>query len=512
MGKGIEEKYGKLNENYLVVLKHKPNSNKVELNRVPVKCTLEYSDKSGKSFYSSSNSILDIGKTLNDLKNLDILDYEYKYCDSEKLDSYTEKYVVDLDETIEKFEKKSKFVNKENELPTQEEIKSLRMKTCAKINNWFKVHSLEETYKHLDLDSSIIMYSHRMRGWNSFKNKIDDDFSIEVNTNFGFGRASYFYTKLIYKGLNVVKYTDWIYYNYSNLAEMINYSSTHELRDESWHDAINYVSRAYNTYVTSEKIFVRVYIINELDKFINGLKKLLQADKEFLRGYKFLDEEKKHSDFNEDGHNINEFKGRKMSGALDFIPIIKKFNTYTEANKFINEIENLCRDYLPILPEEVAHINCSTDELNVKIKNLKSEIKLNTESCKLTELENKYKHKKEDSEYNYSSMESYNIYKLDLETKLIFNSRLKASILKYIDKIERKIGVKKESFIASPVEPIVDDSEDYPSFLDDIPLPDISDYPEFANDYSRSNNNRHNEAPIDYSHNEASSEVDDLPF
>ena len=546
MRKTIEEKYGKLNEDYLLVLKYVANSKEVELGRVPIRSSIRHLDKLKCLYNEPSIELNDIINIMEDLRETDNLDGEYKYCNCENLDDTTDRFIINVSDAIEKINNRYDELIDNPEYSTQNDFSVLNNGAINSVDSWFKAFALQEAYDQLDEDPSIVLYSHRMRGWNAFKNKINDNFSIEINTNFGYGNASYFYTKLNYKGLNLVPFTDWVKYRVAKFTELVQYSSKHELKDKSWNDAINYVSLAYNTYLYSEKEFLKLYVYDELDNFMKELKNLYEANHNTLNNYKFLDAEKKYNEFKEEGHSLIEYKGEKMSGALDLIPLIEALGTYTKTKRFVDEIKVVCRDTLPMLYREVSDIDNNISRLNNVLashqpehdrltkrmsdyrrfrSNLYNKLSQDdrfdnrnqVEREVVNQLQKRYPNHDDFREEHDIFLEMYNKLKADIYTK----KGIKHNISNYISKIEKGLGIKsnlnnghnKSPYTSTPKNvSTVNEDKDYGSYIDDIPMPDISDYPEFANDYSRSNNNRYDEAPIDYSHNEASSEVDDLPF
>ena len=52
-----------------------------------------------------------------------------------------------------------------------------------------------------------------------------------------------------------------------------------------------------------------------------------------------------------------DYKGRKVSGALDFIKSIKEYKSVISVKKFIGNIEQINKDILPILLQELGQVN-----------------------------------------------------------------------------------------------------------------------------------------------------------
>ncbi len=206
----------------------------------------------------------------------------------------------------------------------------------------------------------ILAYSHRRVGWSTPKYKLNDDFSIEIKTNFGFGYVSYFYTRLQYKGLDIIPFADWIIYEQARLYEIINYSAKHNLTNESWLEALEYSKEACNLSLIDETAFVRKYIVDECERMVSGLESFLKAQK-----FMFINLERIYTDVHKEGHNLIEFRGEKISGALGFIKNIIQFDKIAEMKGFVNRIEACNKTLQPILLNEIKIINQEILKLNI---------------------------------------------------------------------------------------------------------------------------------------------------
>ena len=96
------------------------------------------------------------------------------------------------------------------------------------------------------------------------------------------------------------------------------------------------------------------------------MQKIFHHEKEIislLKGHHFLNQEKQYVDIKLKGHNLNEFKGEKISGSLKFIDLISPFQSVTEVKKFVYDLEKLNKDILPILLNEIQIIDSELQEL-----------------------------------------------------------------------------------------------------------------------------------------------------
>lgn len=386
----MNDKIKQINIEQLLVLKHKPNSKEIFIDFEEIDNIHNYKINKIKNLCENqSTQLYQIKNFLRDLKEIEDLNGYHPYCVS--LSSAYEGFTVNVQETILSIDTKQKELNekkgKEN-FDYNKELNDFKETLQKRIVLWFASDTIKKTYKKLEKQKSIIVYSHRIPGWTKPAYQIHPDFSFQLKTNFGYGSVSYFYTKLNFKGLEIVPFTDWINYRYARIFEIVSYSSNHYLKNESWYDAINYVFEAYNVFLKSEYEFIKIYIVDECNNFVSGLQKIFNHSSETIKlieGHHFFNPERKYVDLKIKGHNLNEFKGEKISGSLQFIALLSKFQAVTEVGKFIEQIEQLNKDILPILKDEIKLIE---NELTVLEKELK-------------ELSPTYdKYKEENEEYN----------------------------------------------------------------------------------------------------------------
>jgi hypothetical protein len=350
-----------INIDALCVLKFTPNSELVMVDYEPILRPLDNDFEQLKSQFSldykDAKSILSYVKNHYTLK---ILLEKYNYC-GKLNDSYQGLY-SDIAAIEAKYP--SNFLNQ----TTKEELKKKEKETLLNdLQERLQAYYLELAYKSCEqkrLQKSILAYSHRKVGWGTPKYELNPNFSIELKTNFGYGYVSYFYTRIRYKELDIIPFSDWILYERAQLFEIIRYSAKHQLKNESWLEALEYSRDACNLSLTDEVAFVRKYVIEECERMVSGLEEFLEGEK-----FKFLNWEKISTDVHKEGHNLIEFRGEKISGALDFIEKILQFDRITEISDFVKRIEICNKKVQPMLTKEIALITKELIELN-KILNV----------------------------------------------------------------------------------------------------------------------------------------------
>ena len=288
------------------------------------------------------------------------------YIDPKKNINLKKRFIEQFLEKIdEKIETKNKFIKSKL-------LDFLSLKKEAITFN----KSLEQVIK----DSKNLMYSHRKIGWNLETYKINSKFNVKVNSNFGYGPVSYFYTLLNFDGINILPYSDFIEYRYSGLSEIINYSKKHLLTDESWLESFNYIIEATTIYNQSEKKFIEKYVLRECEKLVEGLEyfysncefTFINKRLEKKRGKQSIKKVKIKEVYEE--RKLILFRSEKITGALKFINSINNYNIFFKVNSFINRIELLNKKVHPIMINEIKDIKLEIEKSLIKQSELENEL------------------------------------------------------------------------------------------------------------------------------------------
>ena len=187
-------------------------------------------------------------------------------------------------------------------------------------------------------------------GWSKRPHVLTPAFSVQIDTNFGYGRSSYFFSKLTYKKIDLIPFSEWVEYRYANFFEIIRYTVRHDLRNECWHQAMEFCRDACNLSLSDETMFVEKYIVSECEKMVNGLEIFLTRDVVALKDLQIKNEERV----------LIEFRGEKISGALNFIEKILGFSEIFAVGSLISRIEACNKSIQPILEKELGIINADS--------------------------------------------------------------------------------------------------------------------------------------------------------
>ncbi len=320
---------------------------------------------------------------------------------------------------------------------TRKEKNDQKIRIKSLFMEQLRAYNLELTYDECEEEKTILAYSHRRIGFRYLTFKLDENIEIGFKSNFGYGSASYFYTILTYRGLDIIPFSEWVEFYYANLAELNHYSAKHFPDNEDWQDAMEYGEEAYNLAHLSEEKFVEKYLINECSALVGGLESILSGQK-----FEFMNSRRIYTQLTETGTELVCFKGEKISGALDFISKIEEFCVYTNMHQFIARIEDCNKKLLPILIGESDSVQISLDEHKVKFE-------------EVTKIFEPIRSKK------YQLNDLVEIFNLFLDSADFgsfsvdyFGSKFGDEFIEYFEKTKEKIGVSQtyEQFLSPEFE------------------------------------------------------------
>ena len=419
----------KINEEVLCVLR-KGNANQIIIDYVeivnPFKTII---DKLAVLCEKPETTIQQIVSYLINTKDFEQLTAKYRYCFSLK-DAY-QGFTANNQDFIKEINKRLQLIlfnEKVDPTPNklEEKIERLKREIKRRYFWWSKAFSINNTYRLCQEDNSIIIFSHRIDGWSNPVYQLTANFSVEIKTNFGYGGVSYFYTKMKYKNIEITPFSEWVDYEFARFSEIIRYTQSHILKNEYWFEAMEFSRDACNLSLTDEVKFVEKYVIDECEKMVSGLEELFNKEH-----FTFKNRNRKEYSVDKKGHVLVEFRGEKISGALDFISKILEFDKIVAIKTFIQRIEDCNAKIQPILVEEAKILKLKIEKL-AKEKN---------------ELQPKYdKVLKTDNEYNAKliKLQAEMIVKRQLNSNCIDTQKLdNAFISKFPDYAEFKEEQKR---------------------------------------------------------------------
>ena len=210
---------------------------------------------------------------------------------------------------------------------------------------------LEEAYQQCKEDPGIIAFSHRGLGWSTWQHSVSDDLGLTIKTNFGYGKSSYFTITVTYRGMDLIPFSEWVLYRYARLYEIVHCSASYPVSMDSWPKAFEYFAEVNNLAVSDEKAFVKRYVIDECSKLVNGLQDILSGTE-----FKVFEFERIYTDFEPLGYELIKYRSEKISGALDLVEYIKRYESIADIGHFIREIEKLAQRAAFMIEEELDQL------------------------------------------------------------------------------------------------------------------------------------------------------------
>lgn len=212
------------------------------------------------------------------------------------------------------------------------------------LNEHREAIAMLDTIDGIKKENDTVAVSHRYGGWTSIGWEFNDDIKFRIHTNFGFGCSSYFDLVVMYKGISLTPYTNYIKYRYANFSQINRCTESYPLVESSWRllmtDAVDF----YNAVVHHKEGYVFKWITNHLEQMTRGLERLRMA-----RTFCF---ERTGA---VSGDELTMVKANKIANSLDFVDNIRILPVEVNPSAYVNRIEGVCRTYLPELDSLIAN-------------------------------------------------------------------------------------------------------------------------------------------------------------
>lgn len=329
-------------------------------------------------------------KLENHEKNVRDENYLFEFCDDngelKKLKAESEKkYQERVDEIVK--DKMRKY------------IKNLR--EGFQCERFIYAHRYTTKLKEIRSESNVKMWSTDQIGWKEFEYIVNDDITVYIKSNFGYGSASYFFCNLKYKDINILPYTAIIKYYYVKMVDFIRHTRMYDVDRSSWAQVFDFAVLTANMARQEPERFVKVWIVNEVDEMMQRIRIIMSSPKEALEdflkfnrnieiGYYHIFRNCSTRDKKDyevlPNEKVIAFKAEKITGCLFFLDNLRKLTEIAPIIiPYIDEIEQM---NLHILPEIEFHIDGLTKDIN----RLNSELdKIKREKNSLDPIMDQYK-------------------------------------------------------------------------------------------------------------------------
>jgi hypothetical protein len=367
-----------VNSDYLLLFKSHA-TNVIEVNEFPVEKLINGIINDAITFVSSVKNADELNKYLSGNEALTKMEGYYFYCTS--LDSAyddTEIKIESLKSFIKDYQANEQYYNSDNKYDIrqqhiendenalkkpEERFQELKSKIIYTLSEWCEMYNLSKAYEKAECIDRVLFYSHKKSRWRTENSKITDNLSFELSTNFGYGRSSYFFLKIFYRGICLTPFSVWINYKYANMLEIVRYTISYEPQNNSWLKFKNDVVDVVHLYNNDEAAFVRKFIISECEQMIEGLGNILNSSSVRLKVSPSDDSITTVKNITNNNYLMTVFRGEKISGALDFISKILELSSIININEYVAKIENYNKNFLPILEHEISLITHDISKL-----------------------------------------------------------------------------------------------------------------------------------------------------
>ena len=326
-----------------------------------------------------------------------ILTYEEYKQSLEEHEKWLREDYINSDDEIKKELEKLKKESEEKYNERVEEIVAEKMKKYidGKRNNFdYKRFLYAENYtaklKEIKQDAAVRMYSTDQIGWKEFEYKANDDITVYIKSNFGYGSASYFFCNLKYKDINILPYTAIIKYYYVQMVDFIRYTRRYATRRDSWGEVFDFAVLTGNLAKHEPEKFVKEWIVNEIEEMMVGIRKIMSSPREELERYLGF---KRHIDIgsyrifrNCTTQDIKEyevlpnekviaFKAEKITGCLLLLDNLRKLTEIAPVIiPYIEEIELMNQRIQPEVEKYINSLTLDIKKLNDDLDNVLKEL------------------------------------------------------------------------------------------------------------------------------------------
>lgn len=266
---------------------------------------------------------------------------------------------------------------------------SAKKKYLKKASIYIKCQRLSETVNKIKEHEGIKLYSRDVVGYSTYTHKINDDITVELRTNFGFGRAAYFNLAIKYKDIVVLPYSYLVHYYYANMKSLMACTRAYRPLRESWEASIDFIADFVNQSIYDPRRFVSKYVIKEVEEMMKGLRAIMDNPAEVQSRIKdSCSSEIRLSvirPFNKDEFVMMEtmadelttlFKAEKITGALLFVENLRQLQEICgDMSALIDEILSMNKEVKPEISPVLKSVRSTIETFKREEMNLERQIK-----------------------------------------------------------------------------------------------------------------------------------------
>lgn len=295
---------------------------------------------------------------------------------------------------------KRKIDLRASELATQEYhsfIHEEKIKFLLDRIGYLHAYAYKKTYDAISKDVFFISSeeigwpNHKETGNQTWTYKINEDLNVSLWSNFCYGKSSAFFIRILYKGLQLCPYSEFVTYRYALETDILNYTRKYQLKRTSWDAAADFVMNFCNKAIKDPDNFIREEITYEVKTLVQELTKIVAGKEQYLQSrfntpilvnnrYSHVAnlitfDEYQLANYNKNPHEYELlFRMEKISGALSFVTSLESFSTiFKFIRRVIVKIENLNVEIYPELAASIIPIQEEVERLRVDFLKLSTE-------------------------------------------------------------------------------------------------------------------------------------------
>lgn len=258
------------------------------------------------------------------------------------------------------------------------------LKFSSDLDKKISLWEYERTIEWVKKQDEIRAYSKKDIGWSGgYSFELGDDYKANIGTNFGYGRSSYFYLGIEFRGVDLTPYSKYVEYYYAGFTEIHRYTVQAFFYDNEWGKLFEYLVKSYNMAFDSPDRFIKTYFIDELDTMVSTLEKWFSLPKTkdifeindvevYVGDRRTLNKTKVHRD----SIDFQYFQLEKISGALEFIESINSIKELANVSHYINRILALNKMISVNAGERIKELIFQISENEKKVGHLERELEV----------------------------------------------------------------------------------------------------------------------------------------
>jgi hypothetical protein len=255
---------------------------------------------------------------------------------------------------------------------------------------YIKCQRLSETVKKIKEHDEIKLYSRDDVGFSTYTHKINDDITVELWTNFGYGSASYFNLAVKYKDIVILPYSYLVHYYYANMKSLMACTRAYRPLRENWEASIDFIADFVNQSIADPRKFVSEYVIKEVEEMMKGLRAIMDNPAEVQSRIKDSTSSEIRLSvirpFNKEEFVMMEtmadelttlFKTEKITGALLFVESLRQLQEVCgDMSALIDEILSMNKEVKHEIPPMLNRVRSTIETFKREEMNLERQIKL----------------------------------------------------------------------------------------------------------------------------------------